>query len=129
VRLIRSVSDVPITLVPGPNPGEGLTKDRMLRGLPPYHEIVLKGDDAALALLFRQVCARIGEKHRLTVLPPMSEVAANGVFNKREFSGLPATLDPNPEVIYHNEVVHAGGDYFRHLAHHLFAMEVAGTPA
>jgi hypothetical protein len=125
VRLIRSVSDVPITLVPGPNPGEGLARERIMRGAAPYHEIVRNGDDAAMAALFRQVCARIGEKLRITVLPPIPEVAANGVLNKRAFSKLPETLDPSPAVDYNDEMFHAGGDYCRYLAYHLFDMEVA----
>ena len=118
-RLIRSVSDVPLTLVAAPNPGEGLPAEK-LKGYPPYHQIVSNGDDAALAALFRQFCERIGKANQIEVIPPMPEVAANGVFNLREYSMLPKTLDP--EVKYFNEMVHADGDYCRHLARHLFRL-------
>ncbi len=120
VRMIRSVSDVPITLVSGPNPGEGLPEERILKGFPPYHAIVSNGDDIPLASIFKQACVRVGEKYHISVVPPIPDVAANGVFNKREFSSLPQVLDPNLEVDYNNQMVHAGGNYYIYLAKFIF---------
>ena len=119
-RHIRNHSQARITVISAPNPGFGLPKERIAKGSPPYHNISDNGDDIILADLFRETCLRIGQKFKVDTVPPIAAVALNGVFNRREFSLLPAEISPDVSVDYNNEMVHAGGEYFRVLSNHLF---------
>ena len=118
--LIRSVCGKPVTVVPAPNPGLGLAEEKIPHWYPPFHAALRHGDDAALAALFRTLCTRLGEAYRLTVIPPLPEVAANGIFNLLEYSELPEDPDAQPDTDLMNAMVHANDRYGPLLARVLF---------
>ena len=87
----------------------------------PLHQAVRNGDDHALATLFREVCARIAKKHNLTIIPPISEAAANGVFNLREYCQLPEVIDDElDDDDVKNRMVHGNDLYARTLLPYIF---------
>ncbi|WP_146188393.1 hypothetical protein [Methylosinus sporium] len=98
IRLIRSITDKPITLVATPNPGAGLEKNDMPADFPPFYAALEHGDAEAIAMIFREVCNRLAATHGVRIVPPITEASENGLFNRREFSLLTdqniATSDP-----------------------------------
>jgi len=128
-KLIRSVSDLPLTIVPCPNPSLGLSEAEIPAWYPPYHEIVRNADDHAVSSLFREVCDRLAKNLGVTVIPPMQEVAANGVFNKQEYCALPTNASPNLDAHQRMHLmVHASKSYGIHLAKYVFPPTDMATP-
>lgn len=119
-RAIRSVCDKPITVLTCPNPGLGMPEGRIAKWYPPCHQAVRNGDDRALAALFREVCARIARKNNLTIVPPISEAAANGVFNLREYCRLPEIINDELDDDLMNRMVHGNELYGRALLPYIF---------
>jgi hypothetical protein len=114
---IRSVSDKPITVVPNPNPGFGLSEENMAAWYPPCHAAVHNGDDKALSTLFLEVCARLAKKNQIDVIPPIAEAALNGVFNQSQYSLLPE--ETRPGYLMH-AMVHGSASYGALLARYIF---------
>jgi hypothetical protein len=119
-RSIRSVCNKPITVLTCPNPGLGIPEEKMPKWYPPCHQAVRNGDDQALAALFREVCARIAKKNNLTIIPPISKAAANGVFNLREYCCLPEIIDDELDFDFMNVMVHGNDLYGRALLPYIF---------
>lgn len=122
-KLIRAMCDKPITVIASPNPGFGLAEEEFAEWYPPCHAALRNGDDRALAEIFCEACARISKKHSLKVIPPIPDVAANGLFNLREYSSLPVDLEAHPDIDRMNAVVHASDHYGMHLLKYIFEDE------
>lgn len=84
-RLIRTVSDKPVTIVAEPNLGEGLPPSDIPWWLRPHYQAVEDGEADAMNQLFRGVCRALEVAHSIRIVPPLPEIAANGLFNRREF--------------------------------------------
>jgi hypothetical protein len=119
-ELIRSVTDRPITVVSAPNPGVGLSETEMPHWFPPFHLAERNGDADVLGELFREVCNRISASHKMKIVPPLADVALNGLFNRREFCLLPENLEANPSLDRFGAMVHGNSLYGSVLVRHLF---------
>lgn len=119
--MIRSLCSKPVTVVCAPNPGLGLTEEQIVKWYPPTWGIVRNGDDMAIAALFRDVCLNIANEHAVRIVPPLPEVAANGIFNRHEYCQLHTAPDTDPGFDRMNAMVHANDLYGVHLARHIFA--------
>jgi len=120
-RLIRAVTDKPITFVAAPNPGSGLPESEMPPEFPPFHKAVEFGDAEAIAMIFREVCARLAEAKGVRIIPPIEDAAENGLFNRHEFSLLverDAEGAPLPDRI--GAMVHGNRRYGAMLARAVF---------
>jgi len=117
-RLIRSISAGPVAVVSGPNPGLGIPEDKIPAWWPPCLEAVRNGDDGILGAAYAEACAALAARLRVAVVPPLREVAANGVFNLREFSKLPGGRELDAGDM--NEMMHGNAAYGVHLARALF---------
>jgi hypothetical protein len=113
-RSIRSVCDKPITVLSHPNPGLGMPDEWLAREFNLCHQVVRNGDDHALAAFYREACARIAKKWNVTIIPPISEAAANGVFNLHEYCQLPEIIDDELDADdIKNRMVHGNDLYGR----------------
>lgn len=121
VRSIRSVCNKPITVLTHPNPGLGMPEEWLATRFTLSHQAVHNGDDRALATLYREVCARIAKKDNLTMIPPISEAAANGIFNLHEYCQLPEVIDDElDDDDIKNRMVHGSDLYGRTLLPYIF---------
>jgi hypothetical protein len=105
------MSAAEITVVPAPNPSEGVPDVYISSWYPPFKEVEGNSDDRLIAELFRQVCDRLSGQFDIRVIPPLGEVAKNGVFNKREFSLLPPPGEEKPELDWTGAMSHASESY------------------
>jgi hypothetical protein len=92
-----------------------MPEEKLAKWYPPFYQAVRNGDDQALAAMFREVCARIAKKNHLTIIPPISEAAANGIFNLREYCYLPEIIDDELYGDLMNGMVHGNDLYGRAL--------------
>jgi hypothetical protein len=79
---------------------------------------VRNGDDGILAAAYAEACAALAARLQVAVIAPLREVAANGVFNLREFSKLPGGRALDADDM--NEMMHGNAAYGVHLARALF---------
>ncbi|MBU3887382.1 hypothetical protein FM996_21770 [Methylosinus sporium] len=123
-RLIRSVTDKPITFVAAPNPGSGVPESEMPPEFPPFYTAVECGDAESIAMIFRAVCARIAKAKDVRIIPPIDEAAENGLFNRQEFSLL-AERDAEGAPLSDRigAMVHGNGRYGAMLARVVFDRE------
>jgi len=119
-RLIRSVTDKPITVVSTPNPAAGLPESYLPAGFPPFYDAVRDGVADAFGMLFRVACDRLARQQNLRIVPPPPEVAENGVFNHREFSLLPEDIESVPERDRMGWMLHGNAQYGVALIGHVF---------
>jgi hypothetical protein len=113
-RSIRSVCDKPITVLSHPNPGLGMPDEWLAAEFTLCHQVVSNGDDHALAAFYREACARVAKKCNVTIISPISEAAANGVFNLHEYCQLPAVIGDELDADdIKNRMVHGNDLYGR----------------
>ena len=118
-RLLRSQTSAPITLIAAPNPGLGMRKDEASPWFPPFFAVAEDGDDMLMAEVFRAACREIAAEEKITIIPPIAEVSANGVFNERRYCMLPAGDPSEPNFDKMAAVTHGSDDYGAVLAHYL----------
>jgi len=128
---IRSQCRTPVVVISESNPGEGLPESFMPWWYLPFYAAEKNGDATAIAALFRELCARLAYERRIAVLPPMAEVAASGLFIRREFSRLPAEINLEDDYDFMNLMTHANDKYGLRLLPHVFralGIEPKATP-
>lgn len=88
-RMLRALTDRPIIVVPVPNQAAGLDEAELPRHMATLFAAVRNGDADAIGALFARLCAELGRTVGVRIIPPLREVAENGLFNQRSFSLLP----------------------------------------
>lgn len=127
--LMRGLTAKPVTIASEPNMGLGLSKSDVPWWIEPHYRAVEEGEDEALAQLFRAVCRSLADAHALRIVPPLAEIAANGLFNHREFCLLTECLPDAPNADRVNAMLHGNSASGAPLVRQLFGDAAAVASA
>lgn len=119
-RLIRQLCDKPVTVVAEPNPGQGLALSEVPWWMESYYVAEQSGEGDAVAALFGETCRRLAEQERIRIIPPLPELAASALFNRREFCLLSEESADGKPVDRVSAMLHSTRSSGDHLLRHLF---------